>query len=95
MLKTIKDNLKIAQHRMIQLANKKRIENIFKVEDWVYLKLQPYKQQMVSRRGSHKLAAKYYGNWVHKGSSIQTKPSQFKRHAPSVSCIPIEATCRA
>lgn len=62
MLKTIKDNLKIAQHRMIQLANKKRIENIFKVEDWVYLKLQPYKQQMVSRRGSHKLAAKYYGN---------------------------------
>jgi len=32
-LKTIKDNLKIAQHRMIQLANKKRSECIFKVGD--------------------------------------------------------------
>jgi len=38
-LKTIKDNLKVAQHRMIQLANKKRSERIFKVGDWVYLKL--------------------------------------------------------
>jgi hypothetical protein len=43
MLKTIKDNLKLAQHRMIQLANKKRSEWIFKVGDWVYLKLQPYR----------------------------------------------------
>jgi hypothetical protein len=32
-LKTIKDNLKVAQHRMIQLANKKRSERIFKVGD--------------------------------------------------------------
>jgi hypothetical protein len=61
MLKTIKANLKLAQHRMIQLANKKRSERIFTVGEWVYLKLQPYKQQTVSRRTSHKLAAKYYG----------------------------------
>jgi hypothetical protein len=48
---------------MIQLANKKRNESIFKVGDWVYLKLQPYRQQTMSKRGSHKLSAKYYGSY--------------------------------
>jgi len=61
MLKTIKSNLKLAQHRMVQLANKKRSERIFTIGDSVYLKLQPYRQQTVSRRASHKLAAKCYG----------------------------------
>ena len=59
MLKTIKDSLKLAQHHMIQPANNKCSERIFKVGDWVYFKLQPYRQQAVSRRASHKLAAKY------------------------------------
>ena len=61
MLKTIKDNLKLPQYHMIQLANNKRSECILKVGDWVYFKLQPYRQQTMSRRASHKLAAKYYG----------------------------------
>jgi hypothetical protein len=94
-LKTIKDNLKIDQHRMIQLANKKRSECIFKVGDWVYIKLQPYRQQAVNRRGSHKLATKYYGPYqiIEFIGAVAYKLSLLS-YTPSVSCIPLEATCR-
>ena len=46
---------------MVQLATKRRSERTFTVGDWVYLKLQPYRQQTVSRRTLHKLATKCYG----------------------------------
>jgi hypothetical protein len=46
---------------MVQLANKKRSERIFKIGDWAYLKLQPYRQNAIVQRKSQKLAAKYFG----------------------------------
>ena len=46
---------------MIQQANKKRGERAFARGDWVYLKLQPYKQKLVVARKSHKLLPKFYG----------------------------------
>jgi hypothetical protein len=61
MLQLIKDNLKKSQHMMVQLANKKRSERIFKIGDWAYLKLQPYRQNSIAQRKSQKLAAKYFG----------------------------------
>lgn len=42
-------------------ADLKRTDREFKVGDWVYLKLQPYKQQTVAIRSSLKLAAKFFG----------------------------------
>ncbi|XP_030939733.1 uncharacterized protein LOC115964592 [Quercus lobata] len=42
-----KQNLNAAQERMKWFADKKRVDRSFKVGDWVYLKLQPYKQSLV------------------------------------------------
>jgi hypothetical protein len=51
-----------AQHRMKKFADAKRSERKFKVGDWVYLKLQPYRQISVQdKMGTHKLKQKFYG----------------------------------
>ncbi|GKC71969.1 retrotransposable element Tf2 [Tanacetum coccineum] len=57
----LKDNLLKAQNRMKMQADKHRSERVFQVGDWVFLKLQPYRQQSLHARAFHKLAAKYYG----------------------------------
>ncbi|GKF66199.1 retrotransposable element Tf2 [Tanacetum coccineum] len=42
-------------------ANKHRTYRQFKVDDWVYLKLQPHKQVSIRQGEQHKLSSKYYG----------------------------------
>ncbi|KAL6188795.1 hypothetical protein ACLB2K_040186 [Fragaria x ananassa] len=61
LLKILKENLMRAQEKMKRFHARRHIERSFVVGDFVYLKLQPYKQHSVQRRMFHMLATKYYG----------------------------------
>nr|GFA36244.1 retrotransposable element Tf2 [Tanacetum cinerariifolium] len=54
-------NLKKAQDRMKSQADKHRYDKEFTVLDWVYLKLQPYRQITIKKRRQYKLSSKFYG----------------------------------
>ena len=61
-LQLLKDNLNLAQNRMKQQADQHRSERSFDVGDWVFLRLQPYKQMSFKQaKKDNKLSPKYYG----------------------------------
>jgi len=46
---------------MKKYADLKRVDKEFNYGDFVYLKIQPYKQLSLANSAFHKLAARYYG----------------------------------
>lgn len=60
-LRELRHNLSMATQWMKCQADQKRREVSFAVRDYVYLKLQPYRQSSVAFRASMKLALRFYG----------------------------------
>jgi hypothetical protein len=60
-LQNIKENLKVAHERMKRHADKKRTERTIQVGDMAYLKLQPYRHNVLGVHKSLKLHSKFYG----------------------------------
>ena len=57
----LKENLNNARNRMKQQADHNRTEREFEFGEWVFVKLQPYKQLSLKQKGKNKLAPKFYG----------------------------------
>jgi retron-type reverse transcriptase len=58
-LQLLKDNLTMAQNHMKQQAYQHRSERSFEVEDWVFLRLQPYKEMSLNQaKEDNKLSPK-------------------------------------
>ncbi|KAD4178201.1 hypothetical protein E3N88_26792 [Mikania micrantha] len=61
MLKLIRNNLAKAQDRMKQQANLHRTNVTFKEGDYVFLRLQPYRQKTLAKRRFEKLSPRFFG----------------------------------
>ena len=61
LLSLLKHNLTVAHEKMKWYADKKRVDRSFNVGDWVYLRLQPYKQASVHHQNLGMLAPRFYG----------------------------------
>lgn len=64
LLHELRINLQVAQERMKRYADLKRRSYEFDEGSWVWLRLQPYRQNLVNRGTCFKLAKRYYGPFM-------------------------------
>ncbi|PHT49342.1 hypothetical protein CQW23_09089 [Capsicum baccatum] len=62
-LRLLKSNLLKAQNKMKVQAGKKRSDRCNEIGDWVYVKLQPYRQVSLRSHSFQKLSAKFFGTF--------------------------------
>lgn len=60
-LQNLKTHLSRAQNRIVQQANKGRTKHSFEEGEMVYLKLHPFRRNMLNNSSLHKLAVRYFG----------------------------------
>jgi hypothetical protein len=60
-LRTLKSHLEQARNRMKQQVDKRRTDDEFMTGDWVFVRLQPYKQSSLKNYKRRILAPKFYG----------------------------------
>jgi hypothetical protein len=58
-LKILKENLQMAQNKMKQKEDKHQSERQFEEGDWVFLRLQPYKQSTLKKKNNNNLAPNF------------------------------------
>jgi hypothetical protein len=83
-LQLLKENLTVARNRMKQQVDQNRTEREFEVGDWVFVRLQPYKQLSLKQHKKNKLAPTFYGPY-----QINRKISHvaYQLDLPDKSCI--------
>jgi hypothetical protein len=57
----LKENLTVARNHMKQQVDQHMTEREFEVGEWVFVRLQPYKQLSLKQQGKNKLAPRFYG----------------------------------
>ena len=91
-LQLLKDNLTLAQNQMKQQADQHRSERSFELGDWVFLRLQPYKQISLKKsKKDNKVYPKYYGPYkvLQKIGTMA-----YKLEAPSFPCFMLKESYR-
>lgn len=61
MVDLIRQHLVRAKERMKKYADTNRSERVYQVNDWVFLKIQPYVQSSLTSRANPKLSFKFFG----------------------------------
>lgn len=92
-LQLLKHNMYAAQNRMKILADSHHTEREFQLHDWVYLRLQKYRQSTTATQSYSKLSPKFFGPFqiIARISSVAYRlnlPSAGKlHHIFHVSCL--------